>query len=120
MSVSIRYEAQLFVMSLCTGVGLVMVYDCVRIFRLLCPHKMWVVGVEDLLYGFYCAVMTFSLLYEQNDGNLRGFCIGGVIFAMAIYQNLISCRVLKYLQNRIEWLKMKIKKHWSRFRQEKG
>ena len=106
MSVSIRYEAQLFFMSLCTGAGLVVVYDCVRIFRLLCPHKMWIVGVEDLAY-------------EQNDGNLRGFCIGGVILAMIIYQNLISCRVLKYLQNRIEWIKMRIKKHRNRARQEK-
>lgn len=119
MSVSIRYEAQLFFMSLCTGAGLVVVYDCVRIFRLLCPHKMWVVGVEDLVYGIYCAVMTFSLLYEQNDGNLRGFCIGGVILAMIIYQNLISCRVLKYLQNRVEWIKIRIKKHRNRARQEK-
>ena len=39
MSVSIRYEAQLFFMSICTGVGLAMVYDCVRFFRIVCPHQ---------------------------------------------------------------------------------
>ena len=43
MSVSIRYEAWLFLMSISTGVGLTVVYDCVRIFRLICPHKMWIV-----------------------------------------------------------------------------
>lgn len=117
MSSSIRYEAWLFFMSISTGVGLTMVYDCVRIFRLICPHKMWVVGMEDLIYGIYCAVMTFALLYEQNDGNLRGFCIGGVIFGMAAYENLVSRRMLKCLQKRVEWLKMKIRRQRNRSKQ---
>lgn len=111
MSDSIRYEAQLFLMSVGTGAGLMMVYDFLRVFRLLCPHRTWVVGTEDIFYGLYCAAMTFSLLYEQNDGNLRGFCIGGVILGMAVYQNLISRRILKCLQKRIEWLKMKVREH---------
>jgi len=119
MSVSIRYEARLFFMSICTGAGLVMVYDCVRIFRLLCPHRHWMVNVEDLAYGLYCAVMTFCLLYEQNDGNLRGFCIGGVILGMAAYQNLVSSGMLKHLQNKVQWLKMKIRKHCNPSRQER-
>ncbi len=117
MSVSIRYEAWLFLMSISTGVGLTVVYDCVRIFRLICPHKMWIVGAEDLIYGIYCAVMTFTLLYEQNDGNLRGFCICGVILGMAVYQNLVSRPGLKYLQKRLEWLKMKIRTHGNRSKQ---
>ncbi|MCI8515436.1 MAG: spore cortex biosynthesis protein YabQ [Hungatella sp.] len=114
MSDSIRYEARLFVMSLGTGAGLMMVYDFVRIFRLVCPHRVWVTGAEDLTYGLYCAVMTFSLLYEQNDGNLRGFCIAGVILGMALYQNVISRRVLKCLQNRLEWLRIKMREHRKR------
>ena len=119
MSVSIRYEAQLFLMSICTGVGLVMVYDCVRFFRIVCPHKTWVVGAEDLIYGFYCAVMTFSLLYQQNDGNLRGFCIGGVILGMTAYEHAVSRKVLKRLQKVVEWIKMKGRKRRNRFRQER-
>ncbi|MCI9047781.1 MAG: spore cortex biosynthesis protein YabQ [Hungatella sp.] len=119
MSVSIRYEAQLFLMSICTGGGLVMVYDCVRFFRMVCPHKMWVVGAEDLVYGFYCAVMTFSLLYQQNDGNLRGFSIGGVIMGMTVYQYAISRKVLKRLQKAVEWIKMKTRKRQNRFKRER-
>ena len=117
MSPGIRYEARLFLMSVGTGAGLMMVYDCVRIFRIFCPHRNWAVGLEDLLCGIYCAVMTFSLLYEQNDGNLRGFCIGGVILGMAVYQNLVSRPGLKYLQKRLEWLKMKIRTHGNRSKQ---
>ena len=119
MSISIRYEAQLFLMSICTGVGLVIVYDCVRFFRIVCPHKMWVVGAEDLAYGFYCAVMTFSLLYQQNDGNLRGYCIGGVMLGMAVYEYTVSRKVLKRLQKVVEWIKMKGRKRRNRFRQER-
>lgn len=119
MSVNIRYEAQLFFMSICNGVGLMMVYDCVRFFRIICPHKIWAVGVEDLIYGFYCAIMTFSLLYQQNDGNLRGFCIGGVILGMIAYEYTISRKILKRLQKVVEWIKMKGKRHQNRFRQER-
>lgn len=120
MSVSICYEARLFFMSVCTGIGLEMIYDCIRIFRLACRHKMWVVGMEDLVYGAYCAVMTFSLLYEQNDGNLRGFCIGGVILGMGAYEYLISRKLLKRLQKAVEWIKIKTgNRHRSRLGQEK-
>ena len=119
MSMVIRYEARLFLMSVGTGAGLMVVYDCIRVFRLLCPHRPWVVNVEDLLYGLYCAVMTFMLLYEQNDGSLRGFCVAGVILGMAAYQYLVSRGVLKYLQKQIKWIKMRVRRHQNRSRQEK-
>lgn len=119
MSISIRYEAWLFLMSVGTGAGLMMVYDCVRVFRLLCPHRDWAVSTEDMLYGLYSAVMTFMLLYEQNDGRLRGFCVGGVILGMAAYQHLVSRRVLKCLQKQVKWIKMKVKNHQDRSRQER-
>ena len=119
MSMVIRYEARLFLMSVGTGAGLMVVYDCIRVFRLLCPHMPWVVNVEDLLYGLYCAVMTFMLLYEQNDGSLRGFCVAGVILGMAAYQYLVSRVVLKYLQKQIKWIKMRVRRHQNRSRQEK-
>ena len=104
MSPGIRYEARLFLMSVGTGAGLMMVYDCVRIFRIFCPHRNWAVGLEDLLCGIYCAVMTFSLLYEQNDGNLRGFCIFGVILGMTMYQRLVSRRVIRQVKRAVTWL----------------
>lgn len=119
MSANIRYEAQLLFFSVCTGAWLAAAYDCVRFFRMICPHKTWVAGAEDLIYGVYCAVMTFSLLYQQNDGNLRGFCIGGVIFGMAAYEYVVGQNVLKHLQKAVEWIKIKGKAHRNRFGQER-
>lgn len=119
MSISIRYEAQLFVMSVVTGAGLMAVYDCLRIFRLLCRHGTVAVSLEDILYGLYCGVMTFMLMYEQNDGSLRGFCIGGVILGMAVYQNWVSRNLLKYLQKPVKWIKMKLSNHLNGSKQVK-
>ena len=48
--------------------------------------------------------MTFSLLYEQNDGNLRGFCIFGVILGMTMYQRLVSRRVIRQVKRAVTWL----------------
>lgn len=34
--------------------------------------------------------MTFNLLYQQNDGGLRAYVIGGVLGGMILYDRLIS------------------------------
>ena len=111
MSGNIRYEVQLAVMSLWTGAGLMMVYDCLRILRIIVPHNAFWTGVEDLGYWIYSAFMTFGLLYEQNDGRLRFYAIAGVFLGMTIYQYLVSRKLLKYLKNGKEYLRIKINKH---------
>ncbi len=115
MSENIRYEVQLAVMSLWTGVGLMMVYDAIRFLRIVVPHNAFWVGAEDVAYWIYSAFMTFGLLYEQSDGKLRGYVIAGTFLGMIFYQNLVSRKLLKYLKNARQSLKIKLKKHRSRW-----
>ncbi len=111
MSAAIRYEVHLAVSSFATGAGLMIVYDLLRIFRMICPHSDLFVGLEDFGYGIYCAVMTFGLLYEQNNGALRGYAIAGTMAGMAVYQYMVSRILLKYLKKGQEYLKIRIKLH---------
>lgn len=111
MSEAIRYELRLAASSFLTGSGLMMVYDLLRIFRMVCPHNDWITGAEDFGYWIYCAVMTFGLLYEQNDGALRGYAIGGTLLGMAVYQYTISAVLLKYLKKGQESIRIRLKKH---------
>ena len=110
MSENIRYEVHLAALSLGTGIGLMMVYDLLRILRMAIPHNGFWTGLEDIGYWIYCALMTFSLLYEQNDGSLRAYVIGGTFLGMWIYQYLVSRKLLKYLKKGQEYLKMKMRK----------
>lgn len=85
MSPSIQTEARLILVSAAAGAGLMAVYDCLRIFRLLVRHSWLWVGLEDFLYWIFAGFATFYLLYRENDGGLRFCVIGGVLAAMIAY-----------------------------------
>ena len=64
-------EAELFVVCLLLGAVLALVYDGVRIFRMLIPHKEIVVDIEDLAFWMFTAYMVFRTLFYYNRGALR-------------------------------------------------
>ena len=118
MSVHIVYEVKLLLYSFFTGAGLMMTYDLLRIFRIFIPHSYVFTGIEDMIYWVYAALVTFSLLYEQNDGGLRGYVIAGVFLGMFLYDRLVSRFFLKSLKNLQKYLKMKMHK-WIRPKRRK-
>ncbi len=119
MSDNIRYEVHFLAMSLATGAGLMAVYDCLRVFRMFFPHNFFFMGLEDFIYWIYCAFATFLLLYEQNDGALRAYAIGGTFLGMCACQGLVGRKLLKYLKRGQKYLKMKRKKRQRREKDEK-
>lgn len=108
MSVHIVYEIKLLIYSFLTGAGLMMAYDLLRVLRIFIPHSYVVVGLEDMIYWVYAALITFSLLYEQNDGGLRGYAITGVFMGMFLYDRVVSRFFLKFLKNFWKYFKMKM------------
>lgn len=110
MSINIQYEARLLCLSFLTGTMLMMSYDIFRVFRILCPHHPIWVGVEDMVYWIYASLVTFTLLYQQNDGGLRGYAITGIFIGMVLYDRLISRFFLKLLKKLCKCLKIKLGK----------
>lgn len=70
------------------------IYDVLRIVRKIVPHKMWLVGVEDLLFWIGSALALFAMLYRENSGYIRGFVIGGVLVGMLLYNLLLSAWIV--------------------------
>ena len=108
MSLYIQDEAALALMSFLLGAVLMISYDLLRLFRLLVPHGSLWTGLEDLFYWIYCAVMTFSLLFWENSGVVRGYVIACVFLAMAAYDRIVSRNVFVLLKKAGRWIKMKI------------
>ena len=79
VSAGILKEADVLLASFAMGVLLLFVYDVLRIVRRIVPHKMWLVGVQDLVFWICSAVALFAMLYRENSGYIRGFVIGGVL-----------------------------------------
>lgn len=51
MSMQIRFEAWLLLLSLLVGCWLMLVYDLLRVLRLMIKHSSFVMGIEDFFTG---------------------------------------------------------------------
>ena len=119
MADTIFCEAYLACYSLGTGAGLLMVYDGIRLFRMICPHRRFWVNLEDFFYWIYCGAMTFGMLYRLNDGGLRGYAIAGTLAGMAGYQYLVSRKLLKCLKKGQEYFTIRARKRRRRTKRVK-
>lgn len=111
MSSRIQYEVWLMVLSLVTGAWLMLAYDTLRVFRLVIRHSAFWTGIEDFFYWLYAGLVTFILLYEQNDGVFRAYVIGGVFLGMILYDRLISRIFFKCLKKVGKCLRMIFNRH---------
>jgi len=101
-------EMSLFLVCLALGAGLAMVYDGLRILRLMISHQDWVVDIEDLCYWIFTAWMVFRTLFYHNQGMLRGYAFLGMFLGMILYLLTVS-RLLLHGMKRVLpiWNKMK-------------
>ena len=107
VSETIAGEGSLLLASLCFGAALMMLYDIVRIFRNIVKHGTIPMAVEDILYWLLCAVGIFAMLYQENDGLLRWFVLGGVAVGMLLENSLVSPFVIRIFVRVIRaWLKI--------------
>lgn len=72
------------------GIYITFVYDILRIFRRVIPHKDLMVSLEDLVFWIYCAVKVFLLMYHESNGTMRWFAVLGAITGMFLYRKLVS------------------------------
>lgn len=90
MTEIINLEVQFFLASIICGILLLVVYDCLRIIRRIIPHKAFLVALEDILFWVAASIVIFIMIYERNNGTIRGFAILGILLGMVIYNQLLS------------------------------
>ena len=95
VSTAISEQAVSLGVSILIGGALFLFYDSLRIFRRVVPHGNFWIGVEDFLYWLCCTAVVFVMLYQENDGMVRGFSIGGIVFGMLLYYLLLSRFVIR-------------------------
>lgn len=95
VSESIGQEAWFLWISILVGAGLFFLYDILRIFRRIVPHGNLWIGLEDFLYWLICTGAVFVMLYQENDGMMRGFAFGGLLVGMLLYYLLLSRHVIR-------------------------
>ena len=103
-------EARLLLLGLGGGIVLMVVYDGLRLFRFLVPHKNLVTGLEDLCYWIWSGFFTFLFLYRENDGALRFYIIGSIFCSMLFYDRIISRNLRKVLKRAVRCIRMKLRR----------
>ena len=112
VSENIFHELDFFAVSFLLGIVLVLVYDCLRIFRRLLRHSPAWIALEDLCYWIVTAFVIFAMLYQKNDGLIRGFSIGGIVLGMFLYNQFISCYTVRYIARFLKKIIRMIHKAW--------
>lgn len=112
VSEDIFRELDFFAVSFLLGILLVLVYDCLRIFRRLVRHGTVWIALEDLCYWIMTAFAVFAMLYQKNDGLIRGFSIGGIVIGMLLYNQFISRYTVRFIAGILKKVIRFIRKVW--------
>lgn len=90
MSFFIIEESRFWLNFVLLGVGITLVYDCLRILRRVFPHGIIWISLEDLVYWIFVSFSIFYLLYYENNGAFRWFAIFGAALGMLLYKKSLS------------------------------
>ena len=90
MSAGILEELRVVGIAVVYGAAITFVYDLIRIFRRIIAHGNFWIGLEDFLFWIWTSLWSFSVLYRENDGNLRMYTIGSMVLGMILHHQLIS------------------------------
>ncbi|WMJ90558.1 spore cortex biosynthesis protein YabQ [Anaerocolumna sp. MB42-C2] len=90
MNDAIMVELRFFGTSVLWGVILLILYDLLRIFRRVIIHNGFFVAFEDLIYWVISSLLIFHMMYQQNNGIIRGFAILAMLIGMTLYHSVFS------------------------------
>lgn len=80
------YLGACFMLGLC----LMLLYDILRVTRIVLPHRGFFVGVEDMLYWLAVSAASFHMLYRGNDGIIRWYAVAAIALGMVLFNICIS------------------------------
>lgn len=109
MSGSITWEAVFFLQAFLLGIVLMVIYDLLRILRMVIPHNLIITSLEDLIYWIFNGLAVFRLLFLENNGTVRGFALGALFLGMLLYNKTVSPKLLKMVKYTLTYLKKMFK-----------
>lgn len=90
MSQDVLFQGRLFIYAVLWGGGLLLAYDCLRLWRIFVVHRQWLLITEEITFWLMAACIIYSLIYHYNSGALRNYVVCGMGLGMVIYRIGIS------------------------------
>lgn len=95
-------------------------YDMLRISRRIMKKSDLLVGLEDFFFWVAAGIVVFSMIFQCNDGVIRGYIFLALLIGAWLYHKSISSLIVKYLskilnffltlllKKPLKWIKMMI------------
>ena len=80
-----------------SGILITFLYDILRIWRRVQPHKGLLVSLEDMAFWIFCALYIFQLMHRESNGSLRWFAVTGALAGMLLYKKTVSGLLVRYV-----------------------
>lgn len=109
VSEAIGKELAFLGVSVVLGAALTACYDLLRIFRRVVRHGTIAIAVEDFSYWLAVTGVFSLVLYQENDGMVRGFAFLGILVGMLLYHGLCSRYVVRFFSWGLNRLKKGIR-----------
>ena len=97
MKQEIRGQIIFLLGMLCSGMGVMLMYEPVRLLRWLFVHKKPFVWLEDILFWTLASVPVFIVNLQLNNGYIRWYGIATFMIGAYIYVRGISMPVRSLL-----------------------
>lgn len=97
MGALVQWELQYVSVTITVGIGLAVLYDCLRIWRRLIPHGVVWLSVEDILFWMAAALITFMVCFMEDAGNIRWFAVAGEVLGAWMYHYTVGRILVKYV-----------------------
>jgi len=90
MGEMIYWELDYMLSCILWGLILMLIYDSLRIERIVFQRGSIWISIEDILYWSFAAIGTFRLFYKQDNGVIRWFAIAATFLVMLLMNRFIS------------------------------
>lgn len=117
MSRFIQEEVSIFLEAAWYGMMIAASYDILRILRRIIKHSDILVSVEDFVFWVIAGIAIFAMIFQCNDGIVRGYIFLALFIGASLYHNSVSKVIVKYLSKILNFfLTFLLKKplKWSR------
>lgn len=100
----IRQEISVFLEAAWYGMLITIFYDVLRIFRRIIKHHDIVVGIQDFLFWVIVGVLIFSMIFQCNDGVVRGYIFLALLIGACVYHKSVSSFLVKYISEILNFI----------------
>ena len=119
---NIKNELLVFFCACLTGVNVRAGYEILIFLRKMIIHNNLVKGIEDLFYWIFMSAYIFSQIYATTYGSIRWYFLLGLVFGVAIIQQLISsgAKIHKKTRKNLEIIRKNRKNvdNWEVYRED--